>query len=187
MQRFWGLAIGAALLGAPVAAMAEDCPQGYVCASNPQSVVGALQAAGYKAELKPDTAKDRADGDGVSYVSTAGGGYTYEIDFKNCTKGADCQSLEFVATFNKDAANSLAMVNDWNRSKRFSAMYLLTDGRIGLSYDITTTGGLDQPNFADAVDWWANIVLGKLDQFFTDHPAGKNGEPWAPAAATPST
>lgn len=46
-----GISIGMAALLAAVPAIAAGCPRGLICASDPQTVVKALQAMGYETNL----------------------------------------------------------------------------------------------------------------------------------------
>ena len=162
------VALGLALAVPQVASAAEGCPNGYVCASDPAGVVASLQAQGYKAKLTTEK-------DGSTTIESATGGYNFYIYFKDCTDNAKCGSLEFDASFVKASEYTLAYVNEWNTKKRFSAMSLLDDGGIDVTYDVSTVGGLDQPNFADLVAAWDNVI-GAVDGFHDAHkpkPAAK--------------
>jgi len=44
------------------------------------------------------------------------------------------------------------------------------DGGLSLSFDVTTVGGLNRTNFADALDWWG-VMLGQLRTFFAENAA----------------
>ena len=176
MRKFrQGMLVVAGVLALPGVALADGCPQGYVCASDPAAVVASLQAQGYKAKLTKDD-------DGKPEIDSATGGYDYYIYFKDCDKDAKCASLEFSASFVKQPEYTLGYVNAWNNSKRYSTMSLLDDGGILITYDVSTTGGLDQPNFADVVDWWTSTI-GGLDAFRTAHPAPAAASAPAHAAA----
>ena len=95
------LALG---LAAP-AAMAQS-----VSASNPASVVAALQDAGYKAELGTDSAGDPK-------VASAMGGVNFHVFFYGCEANTACQDLQFSAGFDLTDGIDMAVVNDWNSSK----------------------------------------------------------------------
>ncbi len=146
-----------------VAAKAPDCPASYVCAADPASVVNALQAQGYKAALK------KGEKTGKPYISSAAGGYTFSIEFNDCVDDAQCRTLGFYASFTNDHGLTPDVVNEWNHEKRFSTLAVDKDGDLSFTYDITTVGGLNQVNFAEAVNWW-DTMLGDLDKFFAAHP-----------------
>jgi hypothetical protein len=151
---------------APVPALAaSDCPSSYICGTNPQGVVDTLNALGYKATL------GKSEATGNPKISSSASGYNYEIFFYGCDKGVNCNSLGFMASFEKDSHNSAALTNDWNRDKRFSTMsYDPADGTISLSYDVTTVGGISQVNFADIIGWW-DAMLGQARTFFNERTA----------------
>lgn len=153
-----------ATMAVPISAEAKDpavCKAGLVCASDPQTVINALQAQGYKAKLDVD---DQGDPDVVSAAS----GYNFDVLFYGCVEHKQCDSLQFRVTFTKDPSNTLKLVNTWNLDKRFGQMSLRNDGSIALNQDITTVGGLTKENFDDAIDWW-NSVLGALPKFFDEN------------------
>lgn len=165
MSRFPVVAaiMAGALLASPV--QAADCPASLICASNPQGVVASLQAQGYKAVL------GKSDATGNPKITSAASGYDFTIFFYGCEAGKDCSSLGFSVSFEDDGGNSMALANEWNKDKRFSAMsYDDDDKSLGLTYDVTTLGGLNQVNFADVVDWW-QTMLGQARTFFNEHPA----------------
>ena len=79
----------------------------------------------------------------------------------------------FLANFDDDGSHSADLANEWNRDKRFTTMsFDPEDKMITLSYDLTTIGGINQVNFADAVDWW-QTMLGQARTFFEAHPSKK--------------
>lgn len=146
---------------------AGDCPPSYICANDPEGVVKTLQVLGYKAVL------DKSSATGNPKIASSAAGFNYELFFYGCDKGQGCNSLGFLASFDKDPANSAELVNEWNREKRFSTMsYDPKDGSVSISYDLSTVGGLSQPNFADVVTWW-ETMLGQVRVFFDAHPAAK--------------
>ena len=166
MRRIWIAGLMQLALWTPLPALAaDDCPSSYICASRPEGIVSTLQALGYKAAL------GKSDASGNPRITSAASGYDFEIFFYGCENGANCNSLGFMATFEKDPLNSTELVNDWNREKRFSVMsYDPKDGSISISYDLTTVGGISQVNFSDAVGWW-DAMLGQARTFFKEHQA----------------
>jgi hypothetical protein len=150
------------MLAAPAAFAADPAPcgSGLVCASNPRSVADAVIAAGYKAQLTKDDIGDPR-------IESAASGYKFNIFFYDCEENKACAALQFNISFADDGKNTLAMVNDWNRKKRFMQMSVLPDKSLRVSYDVTTKGGMTAANFADVVDWWS-VMLGELGVYFKE-------------------
>jgi Putative bacterial sensory transduction regulator len=147
-------------------AQAEICATEVICASNPQGMVDAIRALGYKAVLEKDS-------DGNPEISTAASGYDYSIYFDDCDNHVNCSAIQFYISFAKDPANSEKLANDWNLTRRMGKMYFdPKDGSITMDYELSTAGGLNQKNFADVVAWW-EASLGELQTFFREHPAPK--------------
>lgn len=155
------------LLAAP--AFAQDraaCGAGQVCASNPASVVAAME----KANLKPKLGKD-ASGDPL-IESEGASAYHFDVHFYGCEKGRNCDSLRFEVIFEKDASATPALANRWNAAHRFIQAAVKDDGRFVMSYDVPTIGGMNPRNFADVLDWWSSM-LGEAGDFFTKELAEK--------------
>lgn len=159
MSRISG-AIAAIALAATsgAASAANTCPVKHVCASDPASVVRGLQEAGFKAQLGTDK-------DGDPKIDSSASGYSFSVYFYNCTDNKDCGSLRFATLFEDDGKNTPELANDWNKRKRFVQMSAQDNGSLLVAYDITTVGGLNQQNFADAVDWW-QVMLSEVRTYF---------------------
>jgi hypothetical protein len=162
MIRRTALGVAAAGLWWAAPALASDpdpCGANMVCASNPASIVKALQAAGYQASL------GKSEKTGNPRISSAASGYKFNIFFYECEQGAKCGSLQFQVSFADDGANTPELANKWNSAKRFLQMSVDDDKSLAASMDVGTIGGLNQKNFADVLDWWATM-LGELNKFF---------------------
>jgi len=155
----------AAILAVPAQA-APSCPAGLVCASNPQTVVSALQKLGYKALL------GTSENSGNPKIDSSAAGYDYTIYFYDCRPEKGCGSLGFTVVFEDDGTNTAKLANAWNRDNRFSQMAVNDNGTLAFTYDVTTVGGLNQANFADVVDWW-QVMLGKVRGFFGEQSKQK--------------
>lgn len=165
-MRIWmAAASGAALLcGWSVGVSAKDdapCAKGMVCASAPETVVKALQDAGYKAKLT-------ADREGDPMVSSAAAGYDFDVLFYGCENKKRCDSIQFYLGFSKGEENTPAYANKWNVTNRFVQMAAHPDKTLSLQYDMSTIGGVNAANFADALDWWA-YQLGVARTFFREN------------------
>ncbi|MET4897466.1 YbjN domain-containing protein [Sphingomonadaceae bacterium jetA1] len=161
----WTWLGAAVLLGCAGSASAKDtdpCPKDMVCASDPNSVGGAMMRAGYQGLIE-------TDGEGDPMISSAAAGYKFSVYFYDCEKHKQCASLQFAMRLTPSKPRDLAFVNKWNNDKRFTQLALTKDGDLRLSYDVTTIGGLTRANFADVVDWWATM-MGTLDTFIAANP-----------------
>ncbi len=135
----------------------EPCAKGMVCASDPKSIVAALQDEGFKAKLETGS-------DGDPKISTAANGYNYTVHFYGCEKGAQCDSIQLYSGFKSEDDNTPAYANAWNVKKRFITMSAEDDKSLNLRYDVSTVGGLNKRNFADVIDWWS-VMLGDFADF----------------------
>lgn len=156
-HRFTMLATAIAL-GVSQSAAAADCQDGHICAGNPEGVLTAMKSLGVEAELVKDGAGD-------PQIDVTSAGYDYTILFYECVENIDCKSLTFITVFNDDGNNTATLANQWNKTRRFSHMAVNDDMTLGLTYDVTTQGGLNQANFAGIVDRW-QTNLADLNAFF---------------------
>lgn len=161
-----GLALGMVVVTPASAIDTEPCGAGLICASNPQTVVNALQEAGYKAKLS------KSESTGNPRIESAASGYNFHVYFYECEKGAKCASLQFFISFADDGTNTPDLANKWNAKKRFLQMSVDDDKSLSVSMDITTLGGLNRRNFSDVVDWWS-VMLSELNKFFKEQPPAK--------------
>lgn len=155
------LALGMIVAAPAGATDTAACGAGMVCASNPQTIVAALQKAGYTAELSKDDTGD-------PMINSAASGYRFSVMFYGCEKAAKCDSLQFQATFDAHKGVTPEYVNKWNRAKRFIRASMNDEKELQLRYDVATIGGVNQANFKDVLDWWA-AMLGEYSKY-----AGEN-------------
>src|SRR5688572_2206221 len=102
------LAVAASLAAQAVPASAQ-----MVRAQDPQTLVRALQDAGYTARLGADRIGDPMITSGVS-------GTTFQIYFYNCTDHKECATVQFHSGYDLREPIDLPKVNEWNRTKRFA-------------------------------------------------------------------
>lgn len=152
--------------GAAHATDKDPCGKDMVCASAPQTVVEALQKAGYKAMLS------KSETTGNPMIESAANGYNFNIFFYECEEKMSCASLQFGISFDAEDSNTPVLANEWNSKMRFTQMAVDKDKVLSVNYDVSTLGGLNQKNFTDVVEWWA-LMLGQLHKFFDEHPGKK--------------
>ncbi|HVJ72107.1 MAG TPA: YbjN domain-containing protein [Sphingomicrobium sp.] len=139
-----GLILAAALAVEPVEK--SPVPDGNVTAEV-QSVVSALQRAGYKALVKKDE-------DGAPFVQSGQGGYEFLVFFYGCEDGVNCDTVQFYAGFDEHKAD-LAKINSWNADNRFGRAYLSEKGSARIEMDVDLEdGGMSPALFEDNVEYW---------------------------------
>lgn len=123
-----------------------------VTASNPDTIVRALQAEGYQAKLGKDPGGDPK-------ITSGASGSPFEIFFYGCEQNKNCQSLQFSSGYNTDDGNgpSLARLNEWNIKKRFAAASLDDENYPWLRMDVFAgPSGISVQVFKNNVDMWVN-------------------------------
>jgi hypothetical protein len=95
-----------------------------VTSFDPDTVVSALQAAGYKAKLARDD-------DGSPIVETVGGGRDIKLAFSGCTDGHGCSWNEFVAAWRCDSVAKACARAGAKRNGEENFARILSSMRIG--------------------------------------------------------
>lgn len=118
-----------------------------VTAQNPQSIVAALQGAGYKAELTKDKTGD-------PLIHSSSGGSNFAIFFYGCTRNTQCATIQFFAGY-AEAKATLSQMNDWNAKKRFGRAYVADTGAARVEMDVDLDdGGMSTKLFEDNLEFW---------------------------------
>ena len=147
MNRF-GLMIAAMCMALPGVAEAQ-----MVQASRPQSVVDALQSGGYKAILSKDSTGDPK-------IESASSGARFFLNFYGCKSNINCTTVTFYAGWS-GVKVTLDQINEWNKAKRFSRVYLDKDGDPVMEFDVDLDdGGMSQALFIDNVEFWEVSIGG---------------------------
>ena len=145
------------VIAACALAMGTAVSAQQVTAANPQSVVAALQAGGYKATLEKDDSGDPR-------IKSAASGANFLVTFYCCTANRDCDTITFYAGWTGSKAK-VQQINEWNREKRFSRAYIDKDGDPVIEFDVNLDdGGMSQALFIDNVQFWEAAIGG-----FTKH------------------
>lgn len=149
MMRAMLAGLGLALLTAgPAAAQIVD-------AARPQSVVNAMQSAGYRATLETSRG-------GKPVIRSAANGVNFSVMFDDCDeRNISCKSLAFIGWYKAKPGWTIQRLNQWNDEKKFLRAYIDKDGDLAVDYWITTVGGLPEANFKDALDWFV-VMSGQL-------------------------
>lgn len=128
-----------------------------VRAQDPQSVVSAMQGAGYTAKLGVDKVGDPKIDSSVS-------GSRFTVFFYNCTANKACATIQFHSGYDITTPVPLERINEWNRSQRFGRAYLDKEGDPVIEMDLDLDdGGLSAALFTDNLEFW-DAVLGKFER-----------------------
>ncbi|MDF8334827.1 YbjN domain-containing protein [Novosphingobium cyanobacteriorum] len=128
---------------APLPAVAAPAPADTVSATRPQSIVVALQAAGYTAQLGQDDAGD-------PLVKADIGGWQTLVVFYDCNEVTHegCQSLQFNAGFMPERPFGATQAAAFVRDNRFGAVSVNDDKSLNVTWDVITGEGIDPSVFA---------------------------------------
>ena len=141
-------------------ALAAAAPAGnseLVRAQDPQSIVRAMQNAGYQAQLGTDKVGD-------PMITSGSSGTTFQVFFYNCTNHQQCATIQFHSGYTLKIPVALDQINQWNRSERFGRAYLDKDNDPILEMDVDLDGGgLSPALFIDNVEFWTS-VLGNFEK-----------------------
>jgi hypothetical protein len=140
-------------LGVAIVALAAATPAAaqMVRAQDPQSLVKAMQDAGYQAKLGKDSQGDPKIESGI-------GGKPFVIFFYNCTANKDCRTVQFYTGYRKKGV-SLEKINEHNRQQRFGRAIIDGEGDPGLIMDVDLDdGGVSAELFIDNIEFWAGAI-----------------------------
>jgi hypothetical protein len=157
-----GSAVLAAVLLVPAWAGAGPLPDGGVTA---EDVAAALRAKGYKAEITTDDTGDPK-------IRSATDGSRYSIYFYGCDGGPRCTAIQFSIGFDlEDGEASHAMINGWNRDKRFGKAYLDEENDPWVEYDYDVERGVTTEALENVIDVWDSVVPTFKRHINFDEPA----------------
>ena len=123
-----------------------------VLATNPMTIVQALQSAGYRAQLGRD---ERGD----PKIDTAAGGTNFIIYFFDCTNGRDCRAVQFHSSYETQAP-ALETMNRWNRDYRYARAFVTGESHPALEMDVNldAAGGMSRRLFLDSLDLYVSLL-----------------------------
>ncbi|KTF70371.1 hypothetical protein ATB93_04995 [Sphingomonas sp. WG] len=145
------------LLLAVLAAVLFVAPaQAQVRSTDPQSIVKALQDAGYKSELTKD-------GEGDPLIRSAASGYKFAILFFNCEAHQKCGDIQFYIGFTNKLTAERA--NLWNSKHRFARVYSDAQGEAALEYDLNLEDqAIPTALFRKDLELW-DMLVGRFAAF----------------------
>jgi hypothetical protein len=140
-----------------VSAASSAGAQQLVRAQDPQSIVRALQANGYSAQLTVDQTGD-------PMIRSAAGGTNFQVLFYNCTNHRECATVQFHVGYDLKTSPSLESINEWNRTQRFGSAHLDKENDPILEMDVDLDdGGLSPLLFIDNLEFWTS-ALGRFEK-----------------------
>ena len=140
------------LIAAVLCAWSVPAQAQMVRAQEPESVVRAMQGAGYTAQLGLDQTGD-------PMISSGVGGTGFKVFFYNCTNHTACATVQFHAGYHLQTPATLERINEWNRTQRFGRAYLDATNDPILQMDVDLDdGGLSTALFTDNLEFWSSVV-----------------------------
>lgn len=140
-----GLPVILAVLG-----LASSATAAPVTPHNPDGLVAALQAAGYQAKLS------KTD-DGSPEITSAAGGNNILIAFSGCDKGANCDYLEFIATWDcsADVKKCDDMQAQWSKEEHVGTIMKSASQVAMYHYLVVGGGNVSDDTFINTFEYFA--------------------------------
>jgi hypothetical protein len=146
--------------GIAMAMLTGAAQAGQVVATDPATIVKALQGAGYKADLTKDGSED-------PLIKSSSSDLAFELYFYGCTDNTDCKTVQFSATYD-DGKPTLSRVNEWNANKRWGQGFQTDDGSARVQMDLDLEkGGMTTALFVDNLEYWV-ATMASFEKFMAD-------------------
>lgn len=155
MRKLWIGALAAAMLTS-TAAMAADS---LITASDPKSVLAALNDLGYQAKLTTEA-------NGSSSIEMKIESSPVYVDFYNCDDDhTNCRSIMFVYGIDLTDGTTVDKANEWNSSTIHGFVYLDKNNDPWLEMTMPIYDGISPSLFEDVMKIWRARV-GDMRKFF---------------------
>ncbi len=82
----------------------------------------------------------------------------YSIRFRNCSDKQICEDINFRVGFLIKPTSDI--INQWNKSKRFTRAYLDDEGDAIIEMDIILKGGISEANLSEIFSYWRLSLAG---------------------------
>ena len=139
----------ALLVTTSLPALAQD----MVSAADPESVVAALQDAGYKAQM------DSAD-NGDPMIRSAADGTNYRMWFYGCDgNNSSCTGFNFSAGFDLPDGTTADVIDNWNDGQLLGYGNLDDEQDPYLNYFVVTNGGISKEAFDSILTRWERAIV----------------------------
>lgn len=155
----------AIFLSTPAVAIAE-----LLDGSDPIAIVNVMQKEGYRAKLTEDFLGDPK-------IEGRMGKTEFGIFFYGCVDGEECDSIQFSVGYDLTEGMGLDQANEWNSSKRLSAVNLDEEMDPFLQMDVILDGGVTPENFIRTLETW-HISMDEFEDFigWQKGPTSKESE-----------
>lgn len=154
MKLLPALAAAAALFATAGTSLAAD-----VTARDPQTVLDALAALGYRGTL------EKMDSGRASIAVPISGLNTF-IDFYDCNDTMeDCYTLLFVVLLDLKEGATLSKANQWNATEITGRVSLDENGDPQLDYALSTFEGISESVFEQSLKLW-DRKIGDMKDYF---------------------
>ncbi len=178
--------LAALLLATALVVPGVALAQSLVDATNIDSIANVALDYG-SAAVEKDSAGD-------PMLSGQMGPTNYVVFFYGCTDGADCSTIQFVASWVNPGGVDMTQVHDWNRDRRFGKAYIDDENDPVLEMNVNLWGGVSETNLNDTFDWW-RVLLESFEEYIgfehaeepappPEPPVTREAEADTPAAAT---
>jgi hypothetical protein len=132
---------------------------GDVSATDPQSVIDALSAAGYPGKLEKLQS-------GRTSIAVKVSGLNTFIDFYDCADDlTDCYTLLFNVSLDLKDGATLAAANDWNSNQITGRVWLDKSNDPTLDYSVSTFKGMSADTFEETLKLWDTKIGDFKDAF----------------------
>ncbi|MHA6718154.1 YbjN domain-containing protein [Sphingomonas sp. RS6] len=143
------------LLAAFASLLVATTAQAQVRSQDPQSVIRAMQAAGYKAELGKDPTGD-------PQITSGASGTRFMVYFFGCEEHKNCTEIQFYAGWTAKAP--IERINKWNASHRFGRAYLDDEGDANIEYDVNFEDqAIPTALFRNDLELWSSLIDAFVD------------------------
>jgi hypothetical protein len=137
----------------------SNTASGEVSATNPQSVLDALQAAGYPGKL------EKMDSGRTSIAVKVSGLNTF-IDFYDCADDlTDCYTLLFNVSLDLKDGSTLDEANKWNSDQITGRVWLDKNNDPTLDFSLSTFKGMSADTFEQNLKLWDTKIGDFKDAF----------------------
>jgi hypothetical protein len=159
MKRLACVTILAGLLAAHGPAEAEPL-EGNLTPTKPTSLQMLLLDEGYRAKMTVDDVGD-------PMITSATGGYDFDVIFYDCTDNTDCRSIQFSAAFTEPDHGTPEDLNTWNSNKRYARAYRNDSGDAVLRMDVSMDGeGMGKELFLENLALWGSLMADFVDSIW---------------------
>lgn len=133
----------------------QRAESGRVSVADPNSLVAALQKAGYKAKLTYDEGKPE--------IESSAAGATFYLYFQNCESKDGCEDVMIQSAYDMASdAVSLQTINTFNKDNRWARAYLDDESDPILEMDLVFANRqMDEAAFIEGMKAW-DEVLGRF-------------------------